>query len=366
LGKRDEGGRVLAGAGGWSAHVGAGGPEPASSFFLWRRMLSELRAFNEKHSHCQVPQDYSVTPELGTWVSTQRQLYRWGKLSAKKIALLEAIGFVWGASRATSGQPTDMAEWEEMYAALVAFKEQHKHCGVPKVYPDNPKLGQWVTNQRTQHRNGKLSDGKTALLEAIGFLWEASLAKDEAEWEEMFTALVVFKKETGHCGVPLNHPDNARLGIWVMKQRAQHYRSRLSPERVALMEAFGFLWDASQASRIAAEIMWDEMYSALEATKKETGHCQVPQNYPDHPKLASWVNSLRQNRRKLSDERTALLEAIGFVWDEGAGQLGSDAPPPAALQGGGGAPPAPKAPRQSKVEVFGELPSHSAPHLQAG
>mmetsp|Transcript_12640 Transcript_12640/g.35535 ORF Transcript_12640/g.35535 Transcript_12640/m.35535 type:complete len:199 (+) Transcript_12640:424-1020(+) len=147
LGKRDEGGRVLAGAGGWSAHVGAGGPEPASSFFLWRRMLSELRAFNEKHSHCQVPQDYSVTPELGTWVSTQRQLYRWGKLSAKKIAL---------------------------------------------------------------------------------------------------------------------------------------------------------------------------------------------------------------------------LEAIGFVWDEGAGQLGSDAPPPAALQGGGGAPPAPKAPRQSKVEVFGELPSHSAPHLQAG
>jgi len=130
-----------------------------------------------------------------------------------------------------------------MYAALVAFKEQHKHCRVPTGCPDNPKLGHWVTTQRHVHKNGKLSEKRAALLQDIGFVWDPYVAK----WQRMYAALVAFKEETGHSLVPQCHPDNPKLGQWVNTQRTLHRKGKLSDERMALLEAIGFVWDARAA-----------------------------------------------------------------------------------------------------------------------
>lgn len=42
------------------------------------------------------------------------------------------------------------------------YKEKHGDCNVPQKYPDNPPLGRWVDNQKTQHK--KLYDGKSTHL----------------------------------------------------------------------------------------------------------------------------------------------------------------------------------------------------------
>ena len=55
------------------------------------------------------------------------------------------------------------------------YKEKHGDCNVPQKYGDNPSLGRWVDNQKTQHQ--KLYEGKTThltieriqLLAGIGF-----------------------------------------------------------------------------------------------------------------------------------------------------------------------------------------------------
>jgi hypothetical protein len=58
---------------------------------------------------------------------------------------------------------------------LKEYKALHGNTAVPQKYIENPSLGRWVDNQKTQHK--KLYDGKTTnltieriqLLVSIGF-----------------------------------------------------------------------------------------------------------------------------------------------------------------------------------------------------
>ena len=54
---------------------------------------------------------------------------------------------------------TNNEAWEAKLAELVAYKEVHGDCRVPRTYEANKKLGRWVMRQRTEYRlfvNGKM------------------------------------------------------------------------------------------------------------------------------------------------------------------------------------------------------------------
>ncbi len=67
--------------------------------------------------------------------------------------------------------PKATANWEALFQALVAFKENQGHCGVPRRWGEHPELANWVNTQRQAFRGGKLSEERVARLEALGFLW---------------------------------------------------------------------------------------------------------------------------------------------------------------------------------------------------
>mmetsp|Transcript_12640 Transcript_12640/g.35536 ORF Transcript_12640/g.35536 Transcript_12640/m.35536 type:complete len:177 (+) Transcript_12640:863-1393(+) len=170
----------------------------------WDQMHHPLPPSKEEEVH-RLHQKPPVKAKLRCLVSSHRTQHLTCRLAEERVALLKDLGFVWYAdpgqpgsdaprpgslrgrrqaphgARRRAHQPKaeafEKARWEDMYAALVAFKEQHKHCRVPTGCPDNPKLGQWVNTQRTLHRKGKLSDERMALLEAIGFVWDARAAR---------------------------------------------------------------------------------------------------------------------------------------------------------------------------------------------
>jgi predicted helicase len=74
-------------------------------------------------------------------------------------------------------------------------------------------------------------------------------------------------------------------------------------------------------ANICAEIVdeigvsWDEWYGRLTLYKNREGHCSVPAQYKtsDGHRLGSWV-SIQRLSQKLSDERKARLDALGFDW----------------------------------------------------
>jgi len=195
----------------------------------WEAMFQALVAFKENQGHCRVPRKWSENPELGTWVSNQRQVFRKGELSEERVARLEALGFEWDPFT---------ADWEALVQALVAFKENQGHCGVPDKWSENPELGRWVSRQRKTFKKGKLSEERVVRLEALGFEWDPFTA----DWEALVQALVAFKENQGHCGVPRRWSENPQLGRWVSTQRKTFKKGKLSEERVARLEALGFEW----------------------------------------------------------------------------------------------------------------------------
>ena len=144
----------------------------------WEEKLRQLMAFKAmpQHGHCIVPEGYPENKHLGKWVTRQRnQKTRYdsdpatSQLTLERVAKLEALGFAWDPRAAV---------WEEKLRQLAAFKAMpgHGHCNVPRGYPANPQLGEWVSRQRQQKKKydadpatSQLTAERVARLEALGF-----------------------------------------------------------------------------------------------------------------------------------------------------------------------------------------------------
>lgn len=60
---------------------------------------------------------------------------------------------------------------------------------------------------------------------------------------------------------------------------------------------------------------WDERFGQLQAFKEKHGHCNVPSQYPENQKLATWVTGQRAKQNQLSKNRFDRLSEVGFIWD---------------------------------------------------
>jgi hypothetical protein len=100
------------------------------------------------------------------------------------------------------------------------------------------------------------------------------------------------------------------LASWVTIQRERKASGKLSSERKRRLNAIGFVWDPLDSS-------WEAMFTELKRYKDEHGDCNVPGDWGENTKLANWVGNQRQLQKKgkLSPERKARLDAIGFDWD---------------------------------------------------
>jgi Helicase associated domain len=121
--------------------------------------------------------------------------------------------------------------------------------------------------------------------------------------------LTRYKELFGDCNVPSAWEEKPELGFWVTQQRMLGNRGKLSTDRKARLDALGFDWGTRHT-------LWDTMFTELKRYKEEFGHCNVPQKWRQNPKLGAWVSSQRAQERggKLSSERKARLDALGFEW----------------------------------------------------
>jgi hypothetical protein len=82
-------------------------------------------------------------------------------LTKAKIQALDRIGFTW------SGDPRQ--SWEERFKELEAFNKKHGHCNVPKRYPLNRQLANWVGTLRSLKRTDTLDRKTIHRLDKLGF-----------------------------------------------------------------------------------------------------------------------------------------------------------------------------------------------------
>ena len=194
-------------------------------------------------------------------------------MTAERIAKLNILGFDWV-----------YGPWEVRLQELQEFHQTHGHCRVPNKYPQNPSLGIWVSNMRTEFKkweNGKQSSmtaKRIAELNNLGFDWDVI---GEA-WEKRLQELQEFHRTHGHCRVPQQYPQNPSLGIWVanmrkeFKKREDGKQSSMTAERIAKLNILGFDWVYGP---------WKVRLQELQEFRRTHGHCRVRYNYPQNPSL---------------------------------------------------------------------------------
>jgi len=283
----------------------------------WQDMFQLLLKYREDHGDCMVPRKNPALPKLGSWVHTQRVIYRkcqeirakqeagkevtaadtdvLNRLTAERRQKLEEAGFDWAVKespprkRAAPPQPKSRARrkrsgaakkrssydlrWDAMFERLRQYKEEKGDCLVPKRFEADKQLGTWVDTQRVQYKK---------------------LQKLVAE----------AKGEAGNVETGKKAP---RVG-------------RLNPERIKKLDNLGFTWSLRDD--------WDKHYQELVQYLSEHGDCVVPAKYPENPRLGFWVCAQRQvyklqkagkdisalRTAKLTPERIAALNSIGFKW----------------------------------------------------
>ena len=283
---------------------------------VWEQMLAALEIYKNEHGDCKVPAQWPPNPKLANWVSKQRQFKKSEKLKPERIAALDKIGFEWILGRG-SVRPllprrvnalTATQAWEEMFLALQQYKQQRGNCLVPQRYKENPKLADWVSEQRMAHNKERLDAEHVRRLEELGFDWDPN----NTHWEKYYRQLVEFKKERGHTNVPQRSGKYRELGTWVRNQRAaKRYKRPIMAERAKRLDEIGFVWV------LVEPMAWEKMFAALVEYKKVHNHCNVPQKAGENKRLGKWVNTQRTHyyRGTLKPDRQRQLELIGFVWN---------------------------------------------------
>ena len=263
----------------------------------WDEMFQRLITYKETYNSTSVPCNFEGDLELGHWVNKQRTRYSKNEISADRIVQLEQIDFVWNSSD---------VKWDEMFQCLVDYKNEFKSVNVPQSYKADPKLGNWVDNQRKRYIKKELSTDRIDRLESIDFVWNAR----DAKWMQMYNRLVAYNKECKSVNVPKRYKEDQKLAHWVNRQRTRYSNKELSDNRINRLKSIGFIWNP-------LDVQWDEMFQRLVTYKETYNSTSVPFNFEGDQELGHWVNKqrTRYSKNEISADRIVQLEQIDFVWN---------------------------------------------------
>ena len=144
-----------------------------------------------------------------------------------------------------------------------------------------------------------------------------------ASWEETYRLAKQFYEEHGHLRAPRRYrtAEGYALGNWLATQRsvrAGRQYGRLTPERIAKLDAIGMVWEDPYSAS------WERYHAALVRYRQEHGDLDVPADHvtAEGVRLGRFISNLRRARSfgersvYLTGERVRQLDGLGMIWDK--------------------------------------------------
>uniref|UniRef100_A0A7S0HPV7 Helicase-associated domain-containing protein n=1 Tax=Hanusia phi TaxID=3032 RepID=A0A7S0HPV7_9CRYP len=278
----------------------------------------------------------SEDSRVAYWLRTQGNLKLEGFLTGTKEILFDSLNFDDFASTLLDSdiaRDDSVLIWQPRYERLILFKQIYGHCNITIVFGDYPAIDsngtganttslapafstkgkealvQWYLQQIDRARRGKMSSSRRNRLEDLGVYLESEVTMaSHTEWTQRIEELRNFKKQHGHCSVPVNYDRNPALARWVHTQRMRRRKGKMSASRAKQLERLGFSFEGRS--------QWEKRYLELIAFRDRYGHCS-PSQLGHFRKLGVWVAVQRVKSRKgqLRESRKQKLDAIGFRWE---------------------------------------------------
>ena len=247
-----------------------------------------------------------IGARVTVFLNKQRKLYARGRLSKARAQRIERLpGWTW-----TPKQDRDTAMLATAEAYTGDFTELA--LAVPKTLSHAEReLRAWCMEQRRARRADQLDPEVERRLAALR-TWEWDPGLREFERRAKLLRPLIAEHYKGWLPTSYVAEDGTPLGQWVAEQRAARGAGRLSPEKVAVMEALpGFDWDKGA--------FFAQNLRLLREFAEETGGAQIEDKHSrSGVQLGQWVARLRQAYRsgQLKDaEQIRLLESVpGWDW----------------------------------------------------
>ncbi len=205
----------------------------------WDRAFAALQAYAEREGHARVPTKAVIDGvHLGSWVANQRTAYQKSRLMPGQVERLEHLpGWTWDAQD---------EGWDEAFAALARYAARTGSAEPPKSHTeDGIRIGWWIGTQRKAYKKGALSPERVPRIEAIpGWAWSPL----DATWENGFSQLSAYVRQTGTARVPVAHTTDTGfpLGQWAAVQRRRQTLGKLAAHRARRLESLsGWSWHSS-------------------------------------------------------------------------------------------------------------------------
>ncbi len=236
----------------------------------WERGYAAAREYRGEYGNLMVPVRYREKNgfALGEWIVYNRQRFLGNNLSTDRVERLEALGMVWD---------TVQDIWEQSYCAAVQYWLDHGTLEVPVKYttPEGVALGVWLGSQRAAYKAGTIKPVQKAWLEALDVDWTN---RNDRKWQAAYDAAARYYQAHGDLNVPSEYidPDGVLLGKWVSRQRyawqnPDRSSARLTPERKALLDQLGMVWQKPDS--------WQHRYELAAAYKAAHGSLELPAQY---------------------------------------------------------------------------------------
>ncbi|RIT41618.1 helicase associated domain-containing protein [Mycobacteroides abscessus] len=280
----------------------------------WRNAIAALQTFQAARGNADVPRRFRVHGvDLGAWVSTCRDRYWDGLLSAVQISDMQSVpGWEWGPARPGT--------WREAFNDLARYAARHGST----LAPADDTVRQWAAAQRKIHAIGELADTRAAQLETLPH-WEWDL--DQLRWHDGIEAARQYVQIHGtiRSATPGTCVGGFGLGWWLQRCRQDHRAGTLPAPRATELEGLpGWSWGR-------AEHNWDRGMAALAGYIAKTGNARPSQHVViNGVALGVWVCDKRRRYRlgMLPPGQAAALQALpGWQWSpqEANWQRGLDA-----------------------------------------
>jgi hypothetical protein len=130
----------------------------------WQDRMTRLRNFMQEHGHGNVARSCS-DKKLYAFVQRVRLRNRQNRLSPDQLAELKALGFSFDPSREAT------PAWMRLYGVLKAYYDENGDCRVPRQYPVDQALAEFVAQQKQRGRKGLLLAEHIRLLNELNFEW---------------------------------------------------------------------------------------------------------------------------------------------------------------------------------------------------
>lgn len=234
---------------------------------------------------------------------------------------------------------------------------------VPKRYTEDPKLGTWVETQRVQYKklqqvqqaggeasNNRLNPERLAKLESVGFAWSAKNIRkskqasptaanagakkrfvggasiigtptsrtqarqriSEQTWNDMFLRLCAYKERFGDCLVPKKFEEDPKLASWVEAQRVLHNRDFKTKITPAPLPEPNLVAEAKSPEEWVVEM--DKANGATVEDAAEVAATMAEATMEVINDVVAEGGEQLNKVKRLSEERKAKLDALGFVW----------------------------------------------------